>query len=149
MKNELTVMNSLLSEMQSNLNSYLDSELEPLSSESMMIEFPDVDQMPKSTMIYIQPDYAEYEALATTNDQASFRMSVFVLCKRDKRENLTTKFFGYFNGVYALLRSNISLSGAVDFTDIVDVNFYPAVEGNLNVKGAEISVSCRYTKDFE
>lgn len=148
MKNELTVMNSLLSVMQSDLNTYLDSDLDTLSSENMVIEFPDVDQMPKSTMIYIQPDYAEYEALATTNDQASFRMSVYVLCKRDKRENLTTKFFGYFNGVYSLLRTNTSLSGEVDFTDIMDVNFYPAVEGNLNVKGAEISVSCRYTKDF-
>lgn len=141
-------MNSLLSVIQSEINTYLDSELPALSSENAMIEFPDVDQMPKSTMIYIQPNYAEYEALATTNDQASFLMSVYVLCKRDKQENLTTKFFGYFNGVYALLRSNTSLSGAVDFTNIVDVNFYPAVEENLNVKGAEISVSCRYTKDF-
>lgn len=148
MKNELTVMNSLLSVLQAEINDYLEPELEALSSENVIIEFPDVDQMPKSTMLYIQPDYAQYDAMATTNDQATFRMSVFILCKRDNQANLTTKFFGYFNALYALLRTNTSLSGEVDFTDINSVNFYPSVEGNLNVKGAEISVSARYTKDY-
>ena len=42
----------------------------------------------------------------------------------------------------------MTLDGAVDFTDINDVTFYPAVEANPNVRGAELSLKIRYTKDY-
>ena len=75
-------------------------------------------------------------------------MAVFIVCRKDKQENLTRKVYGYFNAIYSLLRSNWSLDGEVDFAEITDADFYPAVEGNRNIQAIEVSVSVRYTKDF-
>ncbi len=133
---------------QHHINQYIDSELPTLGTDNVLIDFPVTDKMPKPSMIYIQPDFAEYEPLATQNDSASFRVSVFVICKRDKQSELDLKYLGYYNALYQLLRTNTDLDGEVDFVDIADTEFYPAVEGDFNVKGVEVSVSVRYTKDF-
>ena len=115
---------------------------------NVAIDFPDTDLMPKATMFYIVPNWADYEALSTESDNSTFNVALFILCKKDRQENLTRKIYGYFNALYSLLRTNIGLDGYVDFTDVNDAEFYPAVEGNRNVQGVEVSVSIRYTKDF-
>ena len=148
MKNELTILNQLKIVIQTQLNSHLESGLEEISERNVQIDFPDIDQMPKTIMLYIQPNWSEYEALSTESDSSTFNVAVFIICKKDKQENLTRKIYGYFNALYSLLRSNISLDETVDFTDINDADFYPAVEGNRNVQAIEASVSIRYTKDF-
>ena len=88
------------------------------------------------------------EALTTSSDVSSFRVSVFILSKKDTKANLTILNYGYYNALCELLRSNMTLDGTVDFTDINDVTFYPAVEANPNVRGAELSLEIRYTKDY-
>ena len=148
MKNELTILNQLKTVIQTQLNLHLESGLEQISERNVQIDFPDIDQMPKNIMLYIQPNWSEYEALSTESDSSTFNVAVFIICKKDKQENLTRKIYGYFNALYSLLRSNISLDESVDFTDINDADFYPAVEGNRNVQAIEASVSIRYTKDF-
>lgn len=148
MRNELVIINSLKTVIQSQLNSHLDQSLETISEKNVAIDFPETDQMPMKTMLYIQPNWANYEALTTESDSSLFNMAVFIVCKKDKMENLTRKVYGYFNALYSLLRTNWSLSGEADFTEITDADFYPAVEGNRNVQAIEVSVSVRYTKDF-
>lgn len=148
MKNEYTVLQALATVIGNQIGQYIDVELPTLTSDNVLIDFPNTDKMPKNSMIYVQPDFAEYQALATQNDQASFRVSVFVICKRDTQAELSLKYLSYFNALYELLRTNTDLDGAVDFVDIINTDFYPAIEGDFNVKGVEISVSVRYTKDF-
>ena len=100
------------------------------------------------TMLYIQPNWADYENLSTESDFSTFGIALFIICKKDTQENLTKKIYGYFNALYSLLRTNISLDGEVDFSSITDADFYPAVEGNRNVQAIEVSIAVSYTKDF-
>ncbi len=150
MKDELEVIEGLRRAIVSGINDHLaESEvLAPLDENNVVIDFPDTDRMPKSTMIYIQPNWSEFENLSTESDSSLFSVAVFILSKRDKSENLTKKIYGYFNALYSLLRRNISLDGVVDFTEVTNAEFYPAVEANRSIQGVEVSVSLRYTKDF-
>lgn len=148
MKNELTILNQMKVVLQSYLNDHLLEGIPKIDEKSVVIDFPDIDLMSKATMLYIVPNWADYEVLSTESDVSTFNLAIFILCKKDRQENLTTKVYGYFNALYSLLRTNISLDGYVDFTDVKEAEFYPAVEGNKNVQGVEVSVSIRYTKDF-
>lgn len=148
MKNELSVLLALQDVIAKKLNDFLPQDFASISDKNVLIDFPNVDQMPMKNMFYIQPDYAEFEALTTSSDVSSFRVSVFILSKKDTKANLTILNYGYYNALCELLRSNMTLDGAVDFTDINDVTFYPAVEANPNVRGAELSLEIRYTKDY-
>ena len=148
MRDELTILSSLKTVIQIQLNSHLGQGMETLSERNVAVDFPDTDQMPMKTMLYIQPNWANYEALTTESDNSLFNIAIFIVCKKDKQENLTRKVYGYFNALYSLLRTNWSLDGEADFTEITDADFYPAVEGNRNVQAIEVSVSVRYTKDY-
>lgn len=148
MKNELSVLLALQDVIAKKLNDFLPQDFASISGKNVLIDFPNVDQMPMKNMFYIQPDYAEFEALTTSSDVSSFRVSVFILSKKDTKANLTILNYGYYNALCELLRSNMTLDGTVDFTDINDVTFYPAVEANPNVRGAELSLEIRYTKDY-
>jgi len=149
MKNELTVLLALQEVIITKLNDYLPEEGFPAISEgNVLIDFPIVDQMPFKTMFYIQPDYAEFEGLTTSSDASNFRISVFIVNKKDTKANLTILNYGYYNALCELLRSNRDLDGAVDFVDIENVTFYPALEANPGVRGAELSLAIRYTKDY-
>ena len=150
MKDEMTVIEGLRGAIIKGINDHLPKGevLTPLDENNVVIDFPDTDRMPKSTMLYIQPNWAEFENLSTESDSSIFSVAVFILCKRDKSENLTKKIYGYFNALYSLLRRNTSLDGVVDFTEVTNSEFYPAVDANRSIQGVEVSVSLRYTKDF-
>ena len=146
----MTVIEALRQAIINGINDHLPQGevLAPIEADNVLIDFPDTDRMPKSTMFYIQPNWAEFENLSTESDSSVFSVAVFILCKRDKEVNLTKKIYGYFNALYSLLRRNISLDGTVDFTEVTNSEFYPAVEANRSIQGVEVSVSLRYTKDF-
>ena len=42
----------------------------------------------------------------------------------------------------------MELEGTVDFSRVTNAEFYPAIDLNKNVQGAEVSVALEYTKDF-
>ena len=148
MKNELSILNALKGVLQVQLNTHLDEGMDQIGERNVAVDFPDTDQMPMKTMVYIQPNWANYETLSTESDDSTFNMAVFIVCKKDSQENLTRKVYGYFNAMYQLLKTNWSLDGEVDFTAITDADFYPAVEGNRSIQAIEASVSVRYTKDY-
>lgn len=148
MTNELTVLEAIQSVLISNVNQYLDQGYTALSSNNVIMEWPDVDSMTDDVTVFLNGNYAEYEELATINDLSTFTVSVFLMVKRDTRSNLTTKMYKYFNGIYQALRKSMSLGGVVDFTMVTDADFFPAVEANKNVQGVEITVAVHYTKDF-
>ena len=148
MKNELTILNQLQKVLTEKLNNYIPDEYERLDEKCFNVDFPDTDSMPRPTMLYIVPNWAEYQNLTTESDDSNFNLSIFIICKRDKKENLIKKALTMFNAVYLLLRSNMTLDGYVDFVESTGLEYYPAVEGEHSVVGAEMSVSVRYTKDF-
>jgi len=148
MINELTILENLQTTIQEHLNEFLVSQDIWISGKDVALDFPDPDQMKDSKMLYIVPDYVNYEALATRNDQSEFRITVFVLCKRNTATNLATQVFAYSRALYQTVRKYKELGGIVDFTDVNSMDFYPAVDLNKSVQGMEISLTVRYTKDF-
>ena len=148
MTNELTVLEALQSVLIANVNQYLAEGYTQLSSANVLMEYPDVDKMPSDVTVFINGNYAEYEELATINDQSTFVVSVFLIVKRDTQSNLTTKMYTYFNGIYKSIRKSMDLNHTVDFAMITEADFFPAIEANKNVQGVEISLAVHYTKDF-
>ena len=148
MINELTVLEALQSVLVSDVNQFLAEGWTQLTTNNVVLEWPDVDGMKDDVTVFINGNYAEYTELATTNDESTFTVSVFLMVKRDTRSNLTQKMYTYFNGIYQSLRESMSLNGVVDFTMITDADFFPAIEANKNVQGVEITVAVHYTKDF-
>jgi len=149
MKNELTVLHQLKDVIENNLNDYLAEGLSPITSDNVLLKFPNPDDMPKRVMFYIVPDWAEYENLATTNDSVEFHVTIFILCKRAKHIILEEEVYGYYNALYELLRRDMTLGSYVDFTEIDSANFYSAVDASETVTGTEVAVTINYTKDFE
>lgn len=148
MINELTVLEALQSVLVSDVNQFLAEGWTQLTTNNVVLEWPDVDGMKDDVTVFINGNYAEYTELATTNDESTFTVSVFLMVKRDTKLNLTQKMYRYFNGIYQALRESMSLNGVVDFTMITDADFFPAIEANTNVQGVEITVAVHYTKDF-
>ena len=148
MINELTVLTKLVEVITEDLGDYLDEQLADIVEGQVLLEFPNVDKMPYPVMFYVQPDYAEFEDGTTCSDKETFNCSIFILCKRDTEKNLTIKTYGYYNALYNLLRKETSLQSTVGFTGINDVTFYPAIEGNPSVQGAEVSISTVFEQDF-
>ena len=149
MKNELTVLTHLKSCITAHLNTYLPAGLTAITQDSVVIKWPNPDQMKKSVMFYIVPDWAEYENLATTNDSVEFHVTIFILCKRAVHATLEEEGYGYYNALYELLRRHMTLDSYVDFTEIDSANFYSAVDASETVTGTEVAVTINYTKDFE
>ena len=153
-KNELTVLNQLRDVIDAGLNPVTpstrsDPEPTPTAPQiPVLIEIPSVDKMPAKNVVYLLPDYAEYENLATTNDNAEFRVSMFILSKRAAKADLVTKVYQVYNQIYDLLRKDMDLNGFVDFTEVNNAEFYPAIEMNESVQGISATVTTHYTKDF-
>lgn len=148
MANELSILNAMKQVIQSGLNAYLPQSIEQIGEKNVVIDFPDIDQMPMKNMFYIVPNWANYNALTTESDDATFNIAVFIVCRKDKPENLTVKVHLYFDALQNLIHSNMTLDGEVDFSIVEDVDFYYGVDGTRNVQAAEASVSIHYTKDY-
>lgn len=149
MKNELTVLKALRQTILDHINDYLDSELTGITEDNVIIKWPNIDQMRNRVMYYIQPDYVEYEDLATTNDLAYFHVKVFIFCKRGPHRDLIEESYGYYNALNELMRRNMTLDGYVDFVGVNNADFYAAVDANDSITGTEVNLQIQYTKDFE
>ena len=147
MKNELDVTNQLINVIQTHLNEYL-IEKYLISKDQVVMGAPDVDKAPFPVTIYVEPTYSQIEESTTCSDSIDFRITIWVLCKRDTQMNLMEKQFVYYNSIYYLLRNNTSLDGFIPETKVIDADFDLAVEANPNVRGSDIQISISFEKDF-
>ena len=148
MTNELSILNRLKTVIQTQLNGYLPEGFDQIGERNVIIDIPDTDQMPMKTMLYIIPNWADYEALTTENDACTFNIAVFIVCHKDSHSSLTTKIHTYFDALQSLIHANTSLDGEVDFSTVDNVELYYLVDGTKNTQAAEASLSVRYTKDY-
>ena len=148
MTNELSILKKLKAVIQTQLNDHLPEGFSQIGEHNVVIDIPDPDQMPMKTMLYIVPNWADYEALTTENDSSTFNIAVFIVCRKDKQDSLTEKVHTYFEALQRLIHCNTSLDGEVDFSTVDNVELYYMVDGTKNVQAAEASLSVRYTKDY-
>lgn len=145
---ESEVMRQLYNVFIRDINQYTADNVESLDDKNIIIDFPSVDQMPKSTAIYLQQNFSDYETLTVNTDNASMHMSIFILCKKDKASVLQDKVNAIYDGIYKMLKTNPTLDGTITYTSIESFDYYPAVEANPSVKGAEISVNFLFEKEW-
>ena len=98
MKTEMQVLERLKETMVSQLNPLMeitDGVLpEDISAQNVEIDFPDTDNMRKSSMFYIQPDGENIEDLSMGSDIATMDSTVFILCKGATSTTLIKMVFG-------------------------------------------------------
>lgn len=154
MKTELQVLNQLKSVIAEQLNEYLSADeensglLEEISEANVIIDFPDIDNMPKNTMFYIQPDYEEVEDLSMITDFSNMRILIYIICKGAKSATLIKKVFGYYTALFMLVRNNQTLDGMVDFTKINSMDYYPSVTASSTMSAIEVGAEVQWSKTF-
>ena len=154
MKTELQVLNQYKDVIAKQLNNYLHEDeensgiLDPIDENNVVIDYPDPDNMRKSTMFFIQPETSEISDLTSIADLEEMTITTYIICKRDKSETLIKKVFGYFTSLFALVRDNTTLDGFVDFTKITTMEFYPAVDASKTVAAIEVTSLIQFEKPY-
>ena len=149
MTSELDIMTGLRDVLILSLNDYTSNAVEGMDDKSIVLDFPDPDNMRKPTMIYIQPNYSDMETLTYTADQTSFTMSVFIVAKKASSQVLQTKVFALYDGLYRLLKTNNTLDSLVAWVGVNSMEYYPQLTATDTVKGIEVSIQAVFEKDWE
>ena len=154
MKSDLTILNKLEQIIGEHLSDYipnvegLDFTLPLISPKNVSQSFPDADNQSQPTMFNIVATYGENEELTVGSDMSTLNVSVFITSRRDKSSNLQKKIYGYLSAFEMLIWHNQSLDSLVDFINVVSADYYPAIEGDVNVAGIEISLAIQYAKEY-
>lgn len=154
MVNNLTICNHLEQLIGEHLNEYLDKiegldfTLPEISQKCVSQSFPDVDSQPTPTYFNIVPTYSENTELSVGSDFCTLNVSLFISCRRNKAINLQKMVNGYTAAFELLLWSHQNLDGLTDICDVVSCDYYPAINGDVNVAGVEISLAIQYAKEY-
>ncbi len=152
MKTEMQVLERLGEVIASSLTTVMEIEpaiaVKQFDEMNVEIDFPDVDGMRRSTMLYIQPDYENLEPLGMGSDLATMRATVFILCKGAANSILVRRIFALYNALYLLVRGNPTLGGFIEDARITDMDYYPAVTASATVTAIETSVDLQWSKEF-
>lgn len=147
MTTELEILQGLSKVLERDLNDYL--SIVKMDKNNIDVAFPDIDNMRKPVMIFLQPNYSDYDALTYTSDQSNFTLSLFIVAKRDKPSVLQDKVFDVYDGVYRLLKKNNTLDSLVGYVVVQSMDYYPQLTGTEDVKGIEVSINAVFEKDWE
>lgn len=150
MKTEIQVLEKLKAIIITNIGTYFDEDisLSEVSDLNVKIDFPDIDNMRKNNMFYIQPDYETLEQLSINSDIANMNIKLFFLCKGAKSEELIKRVFAYYSAFYIMLKNNQTLDGFIDFAKITDMDYYPAVSEIANITAIEVKLELMWSKEF-
>jgi hypothetical protein len=122
--------------------------IEHFDENNIEIDFPDVDNMRRPTMFYIQPDYENLEPLGMHSDLATMRATIFLLCKGAPNAILVKRVFALYGALYLLVRGDPTLGGFIEDARITDMDYYPAVTANATVTAIEASIDLQWSKEF-
>lgn len=150
MKTEIQVLEKLKLILIEKLNNFIEDEFYKfvIDDHNIKIDFPDIDNMRKNNMFYIQPDYETLEELSINSDMATMNIKFFILCKGVKTEELIKRVFAYYSALYGMLKNNQSLDGFIDFIKITDMDYYPAVSEIANISAIEVRMDLMWSKEF-
>lgn len=149
MKTEIQVLDKLKDLIINNLSGYYQENNLPLIDESCIkVDFPDTDNMRKNTMFYIQPDYETFEQLSLNSDIAKMDVSLFILTKGAKTEELIRRVFAYYTAFYKMLRKDQTLDGFVDYTRITDMDYFPHISEVANISAIEVRMQIEWANEF-
>lgn len=154
MKSELSIMEKLQEVIQDNLNSYLltDEEYgtyaEQITDDNVVIDYPEVENMRKKSMFYITPQEGQLDTLTTCSDEELMTIDVCIMCKRDKNESLVRRVFAYYTALYKMLKNNSTLDGYITFLNVINFDFYPAVNVDGSITAIITTLQLGWCKDW-
>ena len=153
MKTEMMVLERLRDTITKKISEHFSADeggadLVPLDEKSVAIDFPDVDNMRKDCMVYIEPDYENFEALSLMADQATMNVTVTILVKGAPHTTLIKRVFGYFTALCSMLASDRELDGFVDYTEVTDMDYYPYVTAGKSQSAIEATLRIRWDRIF-
>jgi hypothetical protein len=150
MKTEYEVLTTLQEIIATQLGDHVEGleDLPSITIANVEIAFPDVDRMKRNTMFFIQPDYEHLEQLSIRSDLATMQVTLFILCKGASNATLIQRVFAYYTACYRLVKTNPTLDGFIDFIQITDMDYYPAVTAAKTMTAIEMSVELQWSKDI-
>jgi len=104
----------------------------------------DIDKYKTNATFFMLPENQTINELTIGDNEVEDNATIYIVCRNDKEENLTKKVLRYTAGLKKLLKEQPTLNGLVGNTKITSAEYYHAVEGNVNIKGAEISLVFSY-----
>ena len=149
MTSEMDILQGLHDVLIRDINDYTSNAVEGMDDKSIVIDFPDIDNMRKPTMIFLQANWTNYDSLVYSADQSNFTISVFLVAKKASSTVLQEKLFALYDGLYKLLKTNNTLDSLVAYTVIQSMDYYPALTADNNVKGIEVSIQVVFEKSWE
>ena len=127
-----------------NNNPYLDLKVPLMKDSDIVVDFPDIDNLKSSNMIFILPDYMEIEPQTTCTSLMNNNIKIFIFAKRDKHSNLVRRVSTYLNAVMQVFIRFTSLGGAVNLAELLNCDFYPSCTADNTIAAYELNVSLRY-----
>jgi hypothetical protein len=126
--------NDIVSFIENNFNKYNDNT----KIDHYINEFLDFDQYQYDNSMFFNFLNFTYDDLTNESKLQTGNMIIYIVVRNDTEKNLHKKLRDYATSFYNMLVDNMDLSGIIDQGSISEVHFYDQVEGNKNLKLAEI-----------
>lgn len=121
-----------------------------LAAAQILIEYPDIDKMPFSQMLYIVPEMATNELIATQDELETMAITVYLLLKYDSMHttmaSLVEAAFDHYAGLFRSMITDPQVGGSFIETHIDSFDFYPAVAGIAHAVGMEIKLTVKFER---
>lgn len=149
MKDEMEVMDALRMRIIDSLSSFI---REPgiavtLDERSVLIDFPDPDNMARDSVVWITPDWENIEELSVATDVSTLRLSVYIVCKGAPSAQLVRRAFALWSALYLLVDDDRSIGGVVAHTRVTDMDYYPSVAAGRTQVGIEASLELQWARE--
>ena len=150
MKTEMQVLEHLAALLPEGIKEHLESKdtAAPISPRSILIDFPDPDNMRTDNMLYIVPEYENMEELTVSSDSTKFEVKVYILSKKGTNASLVKRIFDIYSAFYLFMRKDPTLGGFIDYSRITDMDYYPAVTAQGTMVGIEITLTLLWAKNY-
>lgn len=154
MKSEYSILTKIAEHIAERLNDYMtvDEEysgyLHKIDDKNVVVDFPDIDNMPKNVMFFVTPEDGYMEPLTTGGDSTDMTVQVYVVCKKDTRVNLIRRAFGYYSALWMMLKNNQTLDNYVDFIDVTNFDYYPATDNTGTCVIVQATLDVRWEKQY-
>lgn len=148
MTDEMDVMEAVRKAVMTRLASFMDEPVE-LDGRTVLIDFPDPDRMARDSVMWITPDWENIEELSVASDVSTLHISVFIICKGAPSTVLVERVFAMWTGFYRMMRADPTLSGAVAYSRVTDMDYYPALTAGRTHVGIEANVELQWARDFQ
>lgn len=125
-------------------NNLFDVSIPTISKDNIVVDFPDIDKLPNSTMIYIVPDYSAQQPQTTCTQLNDDYIKVWLFCKRDKQENLVARVTTISSAIMQTILNYRTLDNKVNLCDFQSSDFYPAVTATSIISAVEITLDVKY-----